>query len=484
MKTIRLTVGILLMPFLIFAQQQLTLEKCRQMALDHNQKIKIAGENQEMATALRKATFTQFLPEFSFTGNYTHMNNKLSFFSENLFLPVVPYSAITADGDLNASRLGPNDILIDPSTHLPVLDKDGNPVFLKYAYLPKDKAKMDMTNVYMLNLGMTQPIFTGGKIVNMYKSAKIAERMARSNQVMETSDLLFKVEESYWRVISVKEKVHLAEEYQSMLKRLIYDLENLNQEGIILSNDLLKAKVKQNEVELSLLKAQNGYELSKMALCQLMGLPLLSQVELTDTVVQIPSPEGNQDLTRMALDHRAEIEMLRGGVDLSKAGVKIMQSRFLPDLGLSANYLYANPNPYNGFKAEFGSDWNVALVCHIPLFHWGERYQTLNIARHQQKINELKLNEAEELISLQTKQAFFQFNESIQKIALTSRSVRQAAENLKVTNDQFGEGMVKTSDVLEAQTLWEKAQSEKIDAEVDARIAGTNLKKVTGQLVK
>ena len=71
-----------------------------------------------------------------------------------------------------------------------------------------------------------------------------------------------------------------------MLEKLVTDLENLYQEGIITHNDLLKAKVKLNEVNLKLLKAQNGLSLAKMALCQVTGLPLETDIRLTDSLRQ------------------------------------------------------------------------------------------------------------------------------------------------------------------------------------------------------
>lgn len=465
-------------------QQLLSLQQCREMALQHNQKLQIAKENTEAATALRKAAFTQFFPDFGFTGSYAHSTKKLGLLSENQYLPVIPYTAITSEGELDPSKLGPNDIVINPVTQQPVLDKNGNPVFQKYAYMPKDGFSIDLTNVFLLNFGLTQPIFTGGKIFNAYKSAKFMEQIAWSNQALEASEVIYKVDEDYWRVISVQEKVKLAIEYQQMIKKLIYDLENYEKEGIIINNDLLKAKVKENEAELNLLKANNGLVLSMMALCQVIGLPLDANIKLADSIQDIEKSSISSDPAQAALTNRPEIAILRNNVNLANAGVNIMKSRFLPDIGLTANYGWMNPTPYNGFKKEFEGDFNLGLVCKVPLWHWGERMHTLNVAKHQMKASELKLDETVELISLQVRQAQYQYIESIKKTELTSRSLGQAYENLKVTNDKFSEGMLKAGDVLEAQTMWQKAYAENIDARTETKINNTYLLKVSGELQK
>jgi outer membrane protein TolC len=57
-------------------------------------------------------------------------------------------------------------------------------------------------------------------------------------------------------------------------------------------------------------------------------------------------------------------------------------------------------------------------------------------------------------------------------------------ENLKITNDKFSEGMLKTSDVLEAQTMWQKAYAENIDAKTETKVNHTFLLKVSGELPK
>jgi len=466
------------------AQQRLSLEQCLQMALLHNQKLQMAEENSKAATSLRKAAFTQFFPDFGFTGSYAHATKKIGLLSENQYLPVVPYSAITDGGELDPGKLGPNDIVINPITQQPVLDKNGNPVFQKYAYMPKEGFSLDLRNIYVFNFGLTQPLFTGGKILNLYHSSKFIEQNAFSAQVLETSELIYKVEESYWRVIAVSEKVKLAHEYQKLLEKLIFDLENFKKEGIVINNDLLKAKVKFNEAELSLYKATNGLILSKMALCQIVGLPMDASIELSDSILPAILPTVSNTPGQVIIYNRPEISILKNNVNLADAGVNIMKSRFLPDIGLTANYGWMNPSPYNGFVKEFGGDFNVGIVCKIPLWHWGERIHTLHVAQHEKRVTELKLDETQELISMQVRQATFQYTESLRKLELTDRSLGQAIENLKVTQDKFSEGILKTSDVIEAQTMWQKATAENIDAKTETKINYTFLKKVKGELQK
>ncbi len=463
------------------AQQSLSLEECKSMALEHNYKIRIAAEHVGAANDLSKSARTAFLPNFSANGMYTRTNRQFSLLENDMIIPVIPFSTINPETGQFDPNLDPaNTFVMNPISGGILLDKDGNPVFKNYAWLPKDQLKIGSKNTFIGGVSMFQPIYVGGKIRELYKISQYGENIANSNKKVEQSEVLYSVEEAYWRVVSLQEKVKMVESYQQLLVNLSTDLENLYSEGIIIKNDLLKVQVKTNEVNLNILKAKNGLSLSRMALCQLTGLPLSSTIVLTDSLSQTVHLAPEMAYTDSALVLRAELEALRQGVNIANSSVKVMKSRYLPNVGLTANYMLMNPNPYNGFAEEFGGDWNVGVGINIPIYHWNDRAHTLSAARHEQKVAELKLQEAKEMISLQVQQAIFLASETAKKVIMAEENLKLAEENLKVTTDSFNEGMVKTTDILEAQAMWHDALSELIDARMENQLSIVNLQKVAG----
>lgn len=445
---------LLFIPYILISQEKLSLEKCRQMALEHNQKVKIASEEEQTARMLRKATFTEFLPNFNFLGTYQRLSEK--------FLIRTPQI------DLDLSNVNPTILpLVEPLSHV----------------APQDM-RLGKLNNMIFNVSVFQPIFMGGKIRNLYKSAKEAEKMSKSNLVLEKSEIIAKTDEYYWKTVSMTEQFLLAKRNKETVERFRYDVENIHKEGIITKADLLKVKVKSNDAELKLLKATNGLKLYTMALCQVIGLPLNTQIVLTDTAIDVILTNTNENDTKKFLANRPEISMLENSLNISSNNVKMMFSRFLPDIGLTANANTMNPNPYNNMEQEFGFGWNVGITCAIPIFHWNNRGYTYRAAKHQKRISELKLDEAKELISLQIQQAIFKLEESAKKIELTAVSMSQSEENLKIITDNFKEGMSTTAEVLEAQTLWHQSYYDNIDAKAEYRINQTNYLKVTGKLLK
>ena len=93
----------------------------------------------------------------------------------------------------------------------------------------------------------------------------------------------------------------------------------------------------------------------------------------------------------------------------------------------------------------------------------------------------LQLQEAREKITLQVNQTALAVNQAVKKLALTEKSQSRAEENLRMARVGFKEGVVTTSDLLAAQTAWLAAQSDKIDAQIDIRIARAVYNKALGQ---
>jgi len=487
MKKVVLLIVISILPVAMKAQDTLTIDQCRKMALEHNQKVKIAQSQIGAADAAKKAAFTQYLPDFSANGAYTYTNKDYQLLSKDMFLPVVPYSAIDpATGQLNQAAfadptVAASTFVINPATGTVVTDAEGNPVFQKYSYLPASKTTIDMKNIYLLNGGLTQPIFMGGKIREANRIARYTKEIAEQNLQMTENELIYSTEEAYWRIVSLHEKVKMASEYEAMLKRLVSDLEGIRSEGIITDNDLLKAKVKLSESELMVLKAQNGLELSRMALCQIIGVPYSTKIEVRDSLNSVNPDLLDINVNEDAIADRPELKILEKNVDVAKSGVNLMISRYLPNIVLNAGYTYGNPNPFNGFEKEFGGAVTAGVVANIPIFHFGDRQHTLAAARREQEAANLKVDETRELLVLQLQQAVYQYTEASKKCEYAQMALDQATQNLKYTKDNFEEGILKTTDMLEAQVLWQKAWSDLIDAKTEQQMNVCNLKKVTGK---
>ena len=120
------------------------------------------------------------------------------------------------------------------------------------------------------------------------------------------------------------------------------------------------------------------------------------------------------------------------------------------------------------------------LNVNIPIFDWGSRKQKVKEQDFKIEAQKLELEETEELVALQIQNAYLELQQSIQKVDISTESLQQADENLRLNQDRFDAGTVTGKDVLEAQVLWQKAHSDVSDAKANHRISKANYKKVIG----
>ena len=195
----------------------------------------------------------------------------------------------------------------------------------------------------------------------------------------------------------------------------------------------------------------------------------------------------SQDVTpaadpSFATENRPELKLLQNTVDMSRQLTNILRAGNLPQVLLTGGYLVSNPNLYNGFQRKFAGVWNVGVMMRIPLWNWGDVMYKVRASKGATAIAKLELEDAREKIELQVNQSQFRVQEANKKLQMALASTRKADENLRTANLGFSEGVISSTTVMEAQTAWLQAQSQKIDAEIDVKLSQVNLQKALGIL--
>ena len=93
----------------------------------------------------------------------------------------------------------------------------------------------------------------------------------------------------------------------------------------------------------------------------------------------------------------------------------------------------------------------------------------------------LELNEAREKVELQVNQCQYKVDEAYKRLKMATANTK-AEENLRCANVGFREGVMESTAVMEAQTAWLQAQSQRIDAEIDVKLSQVALNKALGTL--
>lgn len=460
----------------VFAETY-TLESCRQMALQNNKELMIKAEKVRQAGYLRKEAFAAYLPAIDFAGGYAYNQKNLSVFGSDQMLPIKSFNLATKGYEF--------DVVMNPITHRPVLQPNGEPIPSQVAYMPKDALEFNIHNVFFGAVTLTQPIYMGGKIVAMNKLAKINEQANKLLEENEEQNVIYAVDAAYWTVVSLHAKHELAKSYVNLLDTLDRNVKLMLDQGVATRSDLLSVDVKLNEANVDLLKVENGLALSRMALAQICGLPVHSDINVVDENTEGIQPDAEIATTydmEQVYARRPDLRALEMSSAATEQEKRVALSEMLPNVALIGSYSFSNPNMFNGFERRFDGAFSVGVLVKIPLWHWGGNYNKYRAAKSAETISKLQIAEAKEMICLQVNQAAFKTQEAVKTYLATESNLAKAQENLRTATLGFREGVITTDDVMAAQTAWLKANSENIDAIIDVQLCDVYLSKVLGTL--
>ena len=486
------------------AQRLLTLDSCRAMALRNNKQLSVSKVKQDIAVNIRKSARTKYLPHVSAIGTYEHTSEEVSILNDGQKTSLGTLGT-TAVGAMQPAMAGLTEKLGGLGTMLgqmglptgvfeqmsgELAQQMGQSMQQMQTGLNQEGQKIvdafrtDTRNIWAGSILLTQPVFMGGALIALNNMADINERMQQNTADVREQSTLYQTEQAYWQVVSLKHKQRLAQAYLDLVKKLDGDVHKMIEEGVATKSDGLTVDVKVNEAEMALTRVNDGVVLSKMLLCQTIGLPVNEQVTLADedaeslaVVTLMPQLD-----VETAVFNRPELRLLQDAVDLSQQTTNLLKAGNLPQVALAGGYAVSNPNVLNGFEKKFAGFWHLGVLVRVPIWNWGDVKYKVRASKGATTIASLEYDEAREKIELQVNQVTYKVDEANKRLTLAQSSVRRADENLRMANVGFQEGVITPATVMEAQTAWLQAQSQKIDAEIEVKLSQVELQKALGTL--
>lgn len=495
--TICLLMGALLP---VEAQTVLSLDSCRAMALRNNKQINASKLKKDVAYNLKKSARTKYLPKVDAMGGYEWFSREISLLNSNqksTFSNIgtnlgsnISNNLSSLMGDLVGQGLISSEMAQQIGQtlgeKLPALEGKVNSLGQSFV----DAFRTDTRNIWAGSVMLRQPIYMGGAIIAANKIADIGEQLAANDLDMQTQGTLYSIDRAYWTVVSLRQKQKLAASYRDLVKKLDDDVHKMIKEGVATKADGLKVDVKVNEADMTMMQVEDGLTLSKMLLCQLCGIPMDKDIQLADEnkeTLALDSQLADVSLQQSvaadsAKSTRPELKMLQNTVDLTKQSVKLVRAAYLPHVALTGGYMISNPNVFNGFQKNFTGVWNIGVLVQVPVWNWFDGTYKVRAAKAAANIAQMNLDDTSEKIQLQITQSQFKVKEAQKKLGMSRRNIKSAEENLRCANIGFKEGVMEVTDVMAAQTAWQQAQSQKIDAEIDVKLSLVGLNKALGIL--
>ena len=409
--------------------QTYTLEQLKDSALQNNIAIRSARHTIDAAQQQRKEAFTKYFPSVSGTGLWFNANKGMA------KMDIDPSGMITPEMGATLSQIFPAEALAALA----------NPISVSM-----------MKNGTIASLTAVQPVFAGGQIINGNKLAKVGEEASRLQLQLSENEVEKTTEEYFWQMVSLQEKMKTVNTVEALLADIAKDVDVAVRAGVALRNDLLQVQLRQNDIESSKLKLNNGLSILRLLIAQYCGLRDTSfTVSLPQEETMAALPQLNPDEALLATP---EYQLLGKQVEAASLQKKIAVGENLPTVAVGAGYNYHNLLDND---RSFGM---IFATVSVPISDWWGGSHAIKRKKIEQLKAEEQLADNSELLKIRMQKARNDVEEARQQLAIAQRSVEQAEENLRLNRNFYQAGTTKMSDLLEAQMLYQQALDKKTDA--------------------
>ncbi len=322
------------------------------------------------------------------------------------------------------------------------------------------------------------PLFAGFKIQSGIESAKYLAQAAKLDVESDRDAVVQNTIGAYTNLYKATEAVKLVQENLRSAGQRVKELGNLEQNGLLARNDLLKAQLQSSNIELSLLDAENNLHITNENMNLLLGLPEETVIEPDSTFSQSGSGRTLSEWETLALQNRKDAASLGYRAKAAEAGVKFAKSDYYPSLAVTGGYI--------GAYIE-----NIITIKDAVNVGVGFRYAPSSIWKNGSKITEAKTRLAEvqanqalleDAIRLQTAQAYEAYLLSRKKIDVYNSAVQQAEENFRIVRNKNTNNLATTTELLDADVAQLQARLNYAFAKADALVSYQKLLQTTGLL--
>jgi outer membrane protein len=354
------------------------------------------------------------------------------------------------------------------------------PAGISYSPFPPGGIQLGLKDTYDFRVTVTQPLFTGFRLIQRKKIADAAYSAKRLEWEQKRNDLIQKVESAYYSLIKARKFIELAQASREQVAAHLRDVERFFEQGLIQKDEVLKVRVKTTEAELALLTARNAEELAGAALENAVGAPVSGPVRFEEMKMDTSGIPETDASIRSALEKRPELGAARHARAAAGAGRGLARGGYLPSIAAFGSRGYGKPG-LNFVGADWMDYWLVGAGLEWNLFGWGKtRSQEV-----QAGLREKSLAEAESFIRdaivLETRQACMRLREAEQRVRLAAQMEDQARESYRVAESLYGKGQSSHSAFFDAQSDWTRASLAKAQAEIDRMTALSAWRKAVGE---
>jgi outer membrane protein TolC len=341
----------------------------------------------------------------------------------------------------------------------------------------------NIPDTWRAHAGVSVPLWTSGRIESGITAADRQLQAAGLDLTTAESELALETRDAYWSLVTARESARVLGEAMKAYEGHRKSAQDRFDFGVAARNEVLAVQVELDRAELARLSADNAAEVANANLVRLTGLPPGTRVEPTEPLAAPAGPEGEiETLVAAALDARPELKAFQQRIAAARAAAEIQRAIARPQAGFSFGFDYARPNQrILPLRDEFEGTWSAGVTVSINAFDGGRTAAAVAQAEARADALEQQLESIRQNLRLEVTSRLLDLRNARALLEVTERSLESARENLRVASDRYREGVIPSSELLDAETALLRAGLDQTEAATRIQRALARLERAVGR---
>jgi outer membrane protein TolC len=422
--------------------KRLTLSRALELAVENNSRIEGARQVAAAAAARAEATRGPTRPHFSIGVDASRSTNP----------PLVFGQLLSQEAFTEAN--------FDP------------------AFLNEPDA---LTNVRTW-LMASQTLWSGGRQRAAIEGAEAEGDRARASADRARQVLLYEVAGAYGDAILARSRLDVALDALETAHENARIATELYEAGLVVRSDVLQARVRQSEMNQTVVVARSGIDVANAALALAIGLDELSGWSLPglggEPLAGPAAPDRpTEQLVEEARQTRPDLLAAESSTEAARRAAEAARAGWKPQIGLSAGY-EANADT---FPAADGTNWTVMLGARWDAYDGGARQASVRAAQARERAAAADEAHLHDMVALEIVRAGAERDAALARLEHAQASVGLSEENLRIVQDRYREGLTMLVELLDAEASLTRARVSEITARRDLLVARAALELALGR---
>jgi len=333
---------------------------------------------------------------------------------------------------------------------------------------------------YETKLTYKAPVYTGGKLENAKKMAKLQLLAQNAKYNYDEKTLGLEVLKAYNGAVAAKEFIKATQKAKEATSSFVKFATALYEEGLVTSIDVKQAKVYDLDVDTKMLEAKNKYALAISYIKFLTSNDTISDVETFKDIIFTKS--SLKLLQNKAQQNRDDFKWMQYNTKTMKTKIAFDSSSSYPAIGAQIE-VGNNDNRITNFDGKH--DYLLGAVGLSYTLFDGR----LSSIKKQKAIIEYKktkhyLDYMKDAIALEVEKNMLTLKTKTKILIQKQKAQNLSNEVLKQSQEMYKNHLINMSNLLLQQASSQKAQAQTIMAKYEQTLAAAKLKISLGQTLQ